>query len=298
MSGGFAASPSFGSAGSSGCGPSSTASTLAIGCAVSGASGASLDLLPFRSRIDVLLRAALRCRGFTSRPRRRGLGFGDFLFSGFPGLDPGAVLAGRTAGAFRPTAGSSAGPRSPPPVAITTAAVSTKASHATFPQRTRPIQSTPRQADRRAASPRPGLISAANLPRSMTRLYDLMLLIDPNAPEERRNAAISEAESMIASGGELVESHDWGTRRMAYEIDHRPEADYRLYLFRGDNALLERLNQRLRILDAVLRFRIIKQKPGAPTPPPPEQQSARRREDREPQDTRVAARAAADAPPI
>jgi small subunit ribosomal protein S6 len=132
----------------------------------------------------------------------------------------------------------------------------------------------------------------------MSRLYNLMLLIDPNAPEERRNAAISEAESIISAGGELLENHDWGTRRMAYEIDHRPEADYRLYQFTGDNALLERLNQRLHILDAVLRFRIIKQKPGMPTPPPPEQQAARRREDREPQDTRVAARAAADAPPV
>jgi small subunit ribosomal protein S6 len=141
-------------------------------------------------------------------------------------------------------------------------------------------------------------IPAANLPRSMSRLYDLMLLIDPNAPEERRNSAISEAESMISSGGELVDSYDWGTRRMAYEIDHRPEAEYRLYQFTGDNALLERLNQRLRINDAVLRFRIIKQKPGRPTPPPPDHQSARRREDREPQDTRVAARAAADAPPV
>jgi small subunit ribosomal protein S6 len=127
----------------------------------------------------------------------------------------------------------------------------------------------------------------------MAGLYDLMLLIDPNAPEERRNAAVAEAESLI---GEVVSSQDWGQRRMAYEIDHRPEAEYRLYQFNGDNALLERLNQRLRINDAVLRFRIIKAKAGQPLPPPPEQQSPRRRDDREPQDTRVAARAAADAP--
>lgn len=131
----------------------------------------------------------------------------------------------------------------------------------------------------------------------MAGQYDLMLLIDPTAPEERRTAAVSEAESMINSGGELLEQHDWGHRRMAYEIDHRPEAEYRLYQFRGDNALLDRLNSRLRILDGVLRFRIIKAKPGQPTPPPPEQQAPRRRDDREPQDTRVAARAAADAPP-
>ncbi len=130
----------------------------------------------------------------------------------------------------------------------------------------------------------------------MSGFYDLMLLLDPTAPEERRNAAIAETESMIGSGGELVGSYDWGTRRMAYEIDHRPEAEYRLYQFNGDNPLLERLNQRLRITDAVLRFRIIKLKPGQPTPPPPDQQAARRRDDREPQDTKVAARAAADAP--
>ena len=130
----------------------------------------------------------------------------------------------------------------------------------------------------------------------MSGFYDLMLLLDPTAPEERRNAAVAETESMIDSGGELVGSYDWGTRRMAYEIDHRPEAEYRLYQFNGDNSLLERLNQRLRITDAVLRFRIIKLKPGQPTPPPPDQQAARRRDDREPQDTKVAARAAADAP--
>ena len=104
----------------------------------------------------------------------------------------------------------------------------------------------------------------------MSGFYDLMLMLDPTAPEERRTAVLSETESMINSGGELVTNDDWGTRRMAYEIDHRPEAEYRLYQFNGDNTLLERLNQRLRITDAVLRFRIIKVKPGQPTPPPPD----------------------------
>ena len=132
----------------------------------------------------------------------------------------------------------------------------------------------------------------------MSGFYDLMLMLDPTAPEERRTAVLSETESMINSGGELVTNDDWGTRRMAYEIDHRPEAEYRLYQFNGDNTLLERLNQRLRITDAVLRFRIIKVKPGQPTPPPPDMQAPRRRDDREPQDTKVAARAAADAPAV
>ena len=50
----------------------------------------------------------------------------------------------------------------------------------------------------------------------MAGFYDLMLLVDPHAPEDRRNAAISEAESLIGSGGSLAGSYDWGQRRMAY----------------------------------------------------------------------------------
>ena len=151
---------------------------------------------------------------------------------------------------------------------------------------------------RRIETLKEGTEAVGNRVRVKVEVYDLMLLIDPNAPEERRTAAVSEAETLMSSGGEIVSSDDWGQRRMAYEIDHRPEAEYRLYQFNGDNDTLARLNQRLRINDAVLRFRIIQAKRGQPLPPPPDPQSARRRDDREPQDTRVAARAAADAPAV
>jgi small subunit ribosomal protein S6 len=103
---------------------------------------------------------------------------------------------------------------------------------------------------------------------------------------------------MISSGGGVVAGeYDWGTRRLAYEIDHRVEADYRLWQLEAGPELLERLQTRLRIMDGVLRFRIIKLKPGSPPPPPPRDTTPRPREDREREpDGRVAARAAADAP--
>ncbi len=130
----------------------------------------------------------------------------------------------------------------------------------------------------------------------MAHLYDLMLLIDANAPDERRQAILSEVQSMLDSGGTIAGVHDWGTRRIAYEINHQPEANYQLFQFEGDNALLERLNHSLRIMDGVIRFRIIRQKPGGPpVPPSPEQPRPQREE--EPPEGRVAARAAADAPP-
>jgi len=130
----------------------------------------------------------------------------------------------------------------------------------------------------------------------MAGLYDLMLLLDPNVPEERRSAVLQETESTISSSGELVSSQEWGSRRLAFEIDHRPEADYHLVQFRSEPELLERLRHSLKIADGVLRFRIIRQRTGAEAPPPsrPEGTAA----EGEGGEGRVAARAAADAPPV
>jgi small subunit ribosomal protein S6 len=130
----------------------------------------------------------------------------------------------------------------------------------------------------------------------MARLYDLVILLDADAPEERRTSAVAEVEKLIGERGEIIGEHEWGVRRMAYEIDHHAEAEYRLFQFSGEPELLERLHHSLRIMDGVLRFRIIRLKPGAPPPPPP-REAVRPREEREPSEGKVAARAAADAPP-
>lgn len=129
----------------------------------------------------------------------------------------------------------------------------------------------------------------------MAQLYDLMLLIDASAPEDRQKAIVGEVEQMLSSGGTIVGAHDWGSRRIAFEIDHRPEATYHLFQFEGENDLLERVNRSLKIMDGVLRFRVIRQPPGSP-PVPPSPEPVRARRDEEP-NGRVAARAAADAAP-
>ena len=59
-------------------------------------------------------------------------------------------------------------------------------------------------------------------------------------------------------------------RKMAYEIRQRNEADYRYYRFQGEPDLLERLDHSLKITDGVLRFRIFKVDPDAPSNPPPD----------------------------
>ena len=130
----------------------------------------------------------------------------------------------------------------------------------------------------------------------MPNLYDLMVMLDPEASDERRSEILGSIETMVAAGdGAVVGHHDWGVRRIAFEIDHRPEAAYHLYQFETDsNDTLDRLNHNLRIADGVIRFRIIKVKPGTPPPPAPRAEAPRPTRERPPE-TRVAPRAAADA---
>ena len=133
----------------------------------------------------------------------------------------------------------------------------------------------------------------------MAGLYDLMLLLDPNAPDERHEQILDQVKAMIADNGTIVGDYDWGLRKMAYEMDHRGEAHYHLIQLEGANELLEQLDHTLKIMDGVLRFRIIRLKPGSPPPPAPRTDAPPRpaREPREGRsgETRVAARAAADA---
>ena len=99
-------------------------------------------------------------------------------------------------------------------------------------------------------------------------VYDLMVLLDTAAPDDQRAKILSDVESMISSGGEVVGTHDWGARSMAYEIRHKTDAEYHLIQFHGNAQLLETLQRTLRIMDGVVRFRIIKLEPGTPPPPP------------------------------
>jgi small subunit ribosomal protein S6 len=99
--------------------------------------------------------------------------------------------------------------------------------------------------------------------------YELVLMLDPDAPDERRDQIADETKTRIESGGTLKHDTAWGMRKMAYEIRQRTEADYRLFRFEGESNVLDDLNHNLRIADGVLRFRIFKVDPASPTIVPP-----------------------------
>src|SRR5947209_14615058 len=99
-------------------------------------------------------------------------------------------------------------------------------------------------------------------------LYDLVLLLSTDAEEGTRSKILDDIESAISrAGGSVERNDDWGRRPMAYEIRHKPESEYHLLQFHAPGSLIEELSHTLRITDGVLRFRVIKVRPGTPEAP-------------------------------
>ncbi|HVV88962.1 MAG TPA: 30S ribosomal protein S6, partial [Solirubrobacterales bacterium] len=101
------------------------------------------------------------------------------------------------------------------------------------------------------------------------REYELVLMLDPQLDAPARDALAQQARGQIGATGNLKEENTWGLRKMAYEINRRTEADYRWFRFEAPTDLLDTLDHELKIADGVLRFRIFKVDPGAPTIVPP-----------------------------
>jgi small subunit ribosomal protein S6 len=106
----------------------------------------------------------------------------------------------------------------------------------------------------------------------MTReapIYDLTLLLDTDADEERRDKIVADVETLIdRTGGSLVGRHDWGVRKTEFEVRKKADADYHLIQFYANGTeVLDALNHTLKITDGVNRYRVIKLRPGTPDAP-------------------------------
>ena len=94
-------------------------------------------------------------------------------------------------------------------------------------------------------------------------------MLDPKLESPARDALAEDARGQIEAKGSLKHENTWGLRKMAYEINHRTEADYRWMRFEAPSDLLDSLDHNLKIADGVLRFRIFKVDPGTPVIVPP-----------------------------
>jgi small subunit ribosomal protein S6 len=113
----------------------------------------------------------------------------------------------------------------------------------------------------------------------MALTYEMILILDPESGDEQRDKIAADVKSKMEAAGEVLHEANWGMRKMAYEIDKRESADYRFFRFNCGHDLLDDFAHSLKITDGVLRFRIFKTEPDAPTMVPPDTEQIMRRDE-------------------
>jgi len=99
--------------------------------------------------------------------------------------------------------------------------------------------------------------------------YEILLMLDPELPEERQNEIVARVREGIERDGGRFDGHEpWGRRRLEYEIDHKREGAYHLLTFASEPATLTEISRVLKITDGVMRHLAVRRVEGASTRPP------------------------------
>lgn len=101
------------------------------------------------------------------------------------------------------------------------------------------------------------------------RTYDLVVLLDADAPTDTRTKIVKDATELIGQHGDVKADKDWGTRPLPYLIDHHEQAAYHIFQFESGPDAISKLDRGLKLTEGVLRFRIFETEAGKELPPSP-----------------------------
>lgn len=90
--------------------------------------------------------------------------------------------------------------------------------------------------------------------------YELALVVNAKVEDEVRNATVEKAKDYIVRfGGTVTNIDEWGKRRLAYEIQKMREGYYYFIQFEAEADCPGQLEERVRIMDNVIRFLCVRQ---------------------------------------
>mgnify|MGYP000011923152 FL=1 len=90
--------------------------------------------------------------------------------------------------------------------------------------------------------------------------YELSLVVNAKIEDEVRTATVDKVKSLITTfGGTITGINEAGKKRLAYEIQKMREGFYYFIQFDAEPEMPAELEQRLRIMDNVLRYLCVRQ---------------------------------------
>jgi len=95
--------------------------------------------------------------------------------------------------------------------------------------------------------------------KSMNK-YELAVVLSAKLEDEERAAAMEKVTGYITRfGGTVTDIDEWGKKRLAYEIQKMKEGFYYFIHFEAESTVPAEVEQRIRIMDNVLRYLCVKQ---------------------------------------
>lgn len=87
------------------------------------------------------------------------------------------------------------------------------------------------------------------------RRYETIFILRPDLGEPAQKDAIKRFEGLVAStGGDLVETEEWGFRELAYRIRGERRGFYVRLDYGGSGATMNEVERNLKLSDGVLRY--------------------------------------------
>ena len=87
------------------------------------------------------------------------------------------------------------------------------------------------------------------------RRYETIFILRPDLGEPAQKEAIKRFEGFVASsGGDLIDTEEWGFRELAYRIKGEQRGFYIRLDYGGSGATMNEVERNLKLSDSVLRY--------------------------------------------
>ncbi len=90
--------------------------------------------------------------------------------------------------------------------------------------------------------------------------YELTVVVNAKIEDDVRVATVEKVKEYVARyGGTVTNVDEWGKKRLAYEIQKMKEAYYYFIHFESETTTPGEIEERIRIMDGVIRYLCVKQ---------------------------------------
>lgn len=90
--------------------------------------------------------------------------------------------------------------------------------------------------------------------------YELALVVSAKVEDDARASVVERVKETITRfGGTITNVDEWGKRKLAYEIQKMKEGFYYFIKFDADSTAPGEIEDRVRIMENVIRFLCVKQ---------------------------------------